>query len=116
MRLSTIVRRLLCSLSAALLAACAATARVEARQAKAFDLAEIERAVEAELKAGRTPGAAVAVVSGDRVVYAKGFGVTSAEEGGAAVTPDTLFRMGSTTKMFTAAALVALAAEGKLRL
>jgi CubicO group peptidase (beta-lactamase class C family) len=116
MRLSTLARQLWCSLSAALLVACAAVPRVEARQAKAFDFAELERAVEAELKAGHTPGAAVAVVSGDRVVYAKGFGVTSAEEGGSAVTPDTLFRMGSTTKMFTAAALVALASEGKIRL
>jgi CubicO group peptidase (beta-lactamase class C family) len=42
--------------------------------------------------------------------------VTSAEEGGAAVNADTLFRMGSTTKMFTAAALVTLASEGKIRL
>jgi len=89
--------------------------RVEARQAKAFDFAELDQVVEAELKAGHTPGAALVVVSGDRIVYARGFGVTSAEEGGAAVTPDTLFRMGSTTKMFTAAAIVTLAGEGKIR-
>lgn len=116
MSLSTRARRLPCVLTAALLFACAVAPRAEARQAKAFDFAELDRAVEAELKAGHTPGAAVAVVSGDRVVYAKGFGVTSAEAGGAAVTPDTLFRMGSTTKMFTAAALVTLASEGKIRL
>lgn len=116
MRLSTFARQLWCGLSAALLVACAFVPRVEARQAKAFDFAELERAVEAELKAGHTPGAAVAVVSGDRIVYVKGFGVTSAEGDGAAVTPDTLFRMGSTTKMFTAAALVTLASEGKIRL
>lgn len=103
-------------LLAALLVACAAAPRADARQAKAFDFAELDKTVEAELKAGHTPGAAVAVVSGDRIVYAKGFGVTSADEGAAAVTPDTLFRMGSTTKMFTAAALVTLASEGKIRL
>lgn len=112
----TLVRKILRSLSAALLVACAFMPRVEARQAKAIDFAELDKAVEAELKAGHTPGAAVAIVSGDRVVYARGFGVTSAEEGGAVVTPDTLFRMGSTTKMFTAAALVTLAGEGKIRL
>lgn len=116
MRHSTLVRQLSRGLSAALLIACAVAARVEARQAKAIDFAELERAIEADLKAGHTPGAAVAVVSGDRVVYVKGFGVTSAEGDGAAVTPDTLFRMGSTTKMFTAAALVTLASEGKIRL
>lgn len=71
---------------------CAAAPRFEARQAKAFDFAELERAVEAELKAGHTPGASVAVVSGDRIIYAKGFGVTSAEGDGAAVTPHTLLR------------------------
>jgi CubicO group peptidase (beta-lactamase class C family) len=116
MRRSDFVRQLSGGLSAALLFACAVVPRAHARQAKAFDFAEPDKAVEAELQAGHTPGAAVAVVSGDRVVYAKGFGVTSAEEGGTPVTPDTLFRMGSTTKMFTAAALVTLASEGKLRL
>lgn len=72
-------------------------------------LAEIEKAIEAEMTAAKTPGAAVAVISGDKVVFAKGFGTTSAE-GGTTVTADTLFRMGSTTKMFTAAAVLALAA------
>lgn len=110
------MRKILRSLSALLLIVSAFTPLVEARQAKAIDFAELERSIEAELKAGHTPGAAVAVVSGDRIVYAKGFGVTSAEGGGRAVTPDTLFRMGSTTKMFTAAALVTLASEGKIRL
>lgn len=81
----------------------------------ARDFAELERVAEEELRETKTPGAAVAVISGGRVVFAKGFGTTSAE-GGQPVTPDTLFRLGSTTKMFTGAALVALAEQGKLRL
>lgn len=113
---STLARKLSGGLLAAVVFACAYAPRVDARQTKAIDFAELDKAVEAEIKAGHTPGAAVAVVVGDRIVYAKGFGVTSAEGDGAAVTPDTLFRMGSTTKMFTAAALVTLASEGKLRL
>jgi CubicO group peptidase (beta-lactamase class C family) len=116
MRHATLARKLSCGLLAALVFACAVAPRVHARQAKAIDFAELDKAVEAELKNGHTPGAAVAVVVGDRIVYAKGFGSTSAEGDGAAVTPDTLFRMGSTTKMFTAAALVTLASEGKIRL
>lgn len=116
MRHPTLVRKLSGGLLAALLVACAVAPRADARRAKAIDFAELDEVVEAELKDGHTPGAAVAVVSGDRVVYAKGFGVTSAEDGGRAVTPETLFRMGSTTKMFTAAALVTLASEGKIRL
>ena len=116
MRHTTLARQLFCGLLAVLLVACAVAPRAVAQQAKAFDFAELEKTVEAELKAGHTPGAAVAVVSGDRVVYVKGFGMTSAEGDGSPVTADTLFRMGSTTKMLTAAALVTLASEGKLRL
>lgn len=84
-------------------------------QTKAFDYAELDRIIETEMKANRTPGASVAVVLGDKIVYVKGFGTTSAEETNQ-VTSDTLFRMGSTTKMFTAAALVTLAEQGKVKL
>src|SRR5262245_11177738 len=79
------------------------------------DFGELEKVALAELAETNTPGAAVGVVSGDRLVFAKGFGVSNVETG-APVTPDMLFRLGSTTKMFTAAALVTLAEEGKLKL
>jgi CubicO group peptidase (beta-lactamase class C family) len=79
------------------------------------DLSELEKTILEELKETNTPGAAVAVVSGDRVIFAKGFGVSNIETG-APVAPDMLFRIGSTTKMYTTAALVALAEEGKLKL
>jgi CubicO group peptidase (beta-lactamase class C family) len=49
------------------------------------------------------------------VLFAKGFGVASVETQ-APVTPEMLFRLGSTTKMFVGAALAGLAEEGKLRL
>ncbi len=84
-------------------------------QTKTLDYVELERIIEAELKTNKTPGAAVAIVVGDKIVYAKGFGLTSAESGNP-VNADTLFRMGSTTKMFTAAALVTLADVGKIKL
>jgi CubicO group peptidase (beta-lactamase class C family) len=79
------------------------------------DFAELEKVVLDELKATNTPGAAIGIVRGDRLIYAKGFG-TSNVETGAPVTPNMLFRLGSTTKMFTAAALVQLAEAGKLKL
>src|SRR5215470_900223 len=79
------------------------------------DFGELEKVALAELAETNTPGAAVGVVSGDRLVLAKGFGVSNVETG-APVTPDMLFRLGSTTKMFTAAALVTLSEEGKLKL
>lgn len=84
-------------------------------QTKAINFAELERTIEAEMQANKTPGASVAIISSDKIIYAKGFGVTSAEEK-ISVSPDTLFRMGSTTKMFTAAALVSLADAGKIKL
>ncbi|HEX8492066.1 MAG TPA: serine hydrolase domain-containing protein [Pyrinomonadaceae bacterium] len=84
----------------------------QAEQAK-FD--ELRKVLREELKKTNTPGAALAIVSGDRVIFAEGFGVANVETG-APVTPDMLFRLGSTTKMFTGAALVTLAANGKLKL
>lgn len=83
--------------------------------AQTVDYAELEKTIDAELKETKTPGAAVAIVAGDRVIFSKGFGATSAE-GGNPVSAETLFRMGSTTKMFTAAALVSLAEKGKIKL
>ncbi len=88
--------------------------KAEARPGAA-DFRRLERVVRAELKEKRVPGAAVAVVVGDRVVFAKGFGVASAETR-EPVTPDTLFRVGSTTKVFTALTLLSLAEEGRLDL
>jgi CubicO group peptidase (beta-lactamase class C family) len=79
------------------------------------DFNELEKVAFQELQDRRTPGAAIAVIKGDQVIYAKGFGVASVETG-APVTPETLFRLGSTTKMFTAAALVTLADQGKIKL
>ena len=79
------------------------------------DFGRLDEVVLAELKATRTPGGAIAIVSGDRVIYVKGYGVANIETG-APVTPEMLFRMGSTTKMFTAAALATLGDMGKVRL
>ena len=79
------------------------------------DLNGLERVAVAELGATGTPGAAVAVVSGDRTVFLKGFGVASVETG-LPVTPDTLFYSGGLSRLFTSAALVSLADEGKIDL
>ena len=79
------------------------------------DFTQLEKVALEELKESNTPGAAVAVVSGDRLVFAKGFGVANIETG-APVTPDTLFRIGSVTKMFTAAVLVTLAENKRMKL
>ena len=80
-----------------------------------LDTRELENVILAELRETNTPGAAVGIVSGSRLIFAKGFGVSNTETE-APVTPDMLFRLGSTTKMFTSAAVVKLAEDGKLSL
>ncbi|MEP7289905.1 MAG: serine hydrolase domain-containing protein [Chloroflexota bacterium] len=63
----------------------------------------------------RTPGLAFGVVLDGELVYAGGVGVqnTSTKE---VVTPDSIFRIASMTKSFTAMSVVKLRDEGKLRL
>lgn len=79
------------------------------------DWSDLERAVREEMEKSNTPGAAMAIVQGDRVVFSRGFGVANVETK-EPVQPGTLFRMASTTKMFTAAAALQLVEEGKLKL
>ncbi|SPF38671.1 putative Serine-type D-Ala-D-Ala carboxypeptidase [Candidatus Sulfopaludibacter sp. SbA4] len=81
----------------------------------AQDFAPLEQSAREELAKFNVPGAAMAIVKGDRVVFSKGFGTANVETG-EAVRPEMLFRLGSTTKMFTATALVELSLEGKIDL
>lgn len=80
-----------------------------------FDEAKIVDVATAEMKATNTPGAALGIVRDGQLIWSRGLGVASVETQ-QPITSDTLFRLGSTTKMFTAAALVGLAEEGKLNL
>lgn len=75
----------------------------------------MEKTIEAEMAQTRTPGAALVIVKEGAVVYARGFGRASVE-GTVPVTPSTAFRLGSTTKMLTAVAVLSLVADGKLSL
>lgn len=78
-----------------------------------LDAAAIDRIVQEALAAWGVPGASVAIVQGDEVVYIQGFGVK--ELGNAApVTADTIFAIGSTTKAFVSAAMAILVDEGKM--
>lgn len=82
-------------------------------RAQSFDPATIDSMVQDALRAFGVPGASVAIVKGDEVIYLKGHGVKRV--GGAEpVTPDTLFAIGSTTKAMTATAMAMLVDEGKM--
>ena len=65
--------------------------------------------------AGKAPGCAVGIAQGGRPVYERAFGMADLEFG-IANTPQTIFESGSVAKQFTAASIVLLALEGKLRL
>lgn len=75
----------------------------------------LDSAITAELARTRTPGAQVAVVVDGKLAYSKGYGVADIETK-RPVTEHTLFRVGSVTKMVTAATLTQLAADGTLDL
>lgn len=79
------------------------------------DLGRLEATIRTELSETGAPGAAVAVVSGDRVLWAKGIGIANVETG-EPVTPAHLFHIGSITKVLTATAVASLAEQGKLGL
>ena len=66
----------------------------------------VDRFVTAEMSAAHVPGAALAVVEGDRIVHVKGYGV--ADPGGTPVGPQTPFVLGSLSKSFTALAVMQL--------
>jgi CubicO group peptidase (beta-lactamase class C family) len=78
------------------------------------DFAAIDRYVQKQMDETRMPGVALGIVKGDRIVHLKGFG--EADPSGRAVTPQTPFIIGSTTKSFTALAVMQLVEAGKVEL
>jgi CubicO group peptidase (beta-lactamase class C family) len=67
------------------------------------------------IAADRTPGAGIAIVLDGKLAFRGGVGVKSLR-GRQPVSGETLFRVGSMSKMITAAALLALVDRGQLRL
>ena len=100
-------------MSVLLLASLIPTTSISAQQDR--DYSELEKVALAELKETNTPGAAVVVVSGERAVFVKGFGVANIETG-VPVSTGTLLRIGGMSKFLVATVLVSLAEEGKLDL
>src|SRR3954469_10890803 len=73
---------------------------------------DFEAYIRSGMKAYDVPGVAVGIVTGDRLVYAKGFGVRS-KTGGAAVDPRTVFQIGSAAKGFLATTMAIAVDHGK---
>jgi len=76
-------------------------------------LARFEKYAIREMPKWKVPGMSMAVVKGDKVVYAKGFG-TKRFGTDRPVDKNTIFQVGSTTKAFTVALMATLVDEDKV--
>jgi CubicO group peptidase (beta-lactamase class C family) len=94
---------------AALLLACVACAALPARADKLDD------AILHEMKRSHVPGVSVLVARNGKVIREQGYGMADLEHN-IKVTPKTVFQSGSIGKTFTAALIVLLAEDGKLKL
>ncbi len=75
----------------------------------------LDDAIRAEMKRANVPGVGIAVVRNGKIVLEKGYGLANVEHD-VKVTPKTMFQSGSVGKTFTAALIMLLAEEGKLKL
>src|SRR5258705_2592607 len=76
---------------------------------------ELEAYIASGMKRFDTHGLAIGIVAGDKLIYAKGFGVRS-KAGGAPVDTRTVFQIGSNTKAFLTTTMAIMFDRGKFRL
>jgi len=83
--------------------------------ASAQDAKAIDEIVSGAMAKNHTPGLSLAVVRDGKVAYENGYGFADIENKVPA-TPETVYEIGSVTKQFTAAMVLQLLGEGKLKL
>jgi D-alanyl-D-alanine carboxypeptidase len=96
-------------------ALCVTTSGAHAQSSRAAIIARLDSIAQAPVKSGAVAGIAVAVVQGHDTLLMKGYGYADLENQ-LAVTPQTVFRIGSLTKQFTSSAVMQLVEQQKLRL
>ncbi len=105
--------------SALLLTAFPLLARAEVPLQEQPQIADATRVfdlwVEQHIAHRTVPGLSIAVVYDQELVWSKGYGFSDLESETPA-TPDTVYRIGSITKLFTSTAILQLRDQGKLRL
>jgi CubicO group peptidase (beta-lactamase class C family) len=82
--------------------------------AQSADFQAIDAYVAAQMQAMHVPGVALGIVRGDQIVHLRGFGV--ATPAGQRMTAQTPLILGSTSKSFTALAIMQLVEGGKISL
>lgn len=78
-------------------------------------LIELKNSILEILRETKTPGAGVALVTGDEIVWLEGLGKADIENN-VAVNENTMFRLGSISKMYVALAILKLQEVGRLSL
>ncbi|WP_432381404.1 serine hydrolase domain-containing protein [Duganella sp. P38] len=76
---------------------------------------QVERYLQAEMRARQIPGLQVAVIQRGKIVLAKSYGVAELPHA-IPVTPDSVFSINSATKSFTGVAIMQLVEQGKVDL
>jgi len=107
------IKRVAAVMVSSVIALCMASG--QQREKTPTPIADLRNAIEAVLHETRTPGAAVVIVSRDKVEWMVGLGKADVVAN-KPVTPETLFRIGSISKSFAALAALKLQEEGKLKL
>jgi CubicO group peptidase (beta-lactamase class C family) len=79
-----------------------------------LDIVAIDAYIENLMAENQIPGLALSIVHNDEIVYTQGYGVAGLD--GTQVTPQTPFIIGSTSKSFTALAVMQLVEAGKIDL
>ena len=108
----------LCLLAFALsvaLVSCRSAGPKEEKPKPAQSIEELRQQLEKILNDTHTPGVSVAIVHRDGPEWISGVGKSDVTSG-QTVTPDTLFRIGSTSKAFATMSILLLADQGKLSL
>jgi CubicO group peptidase (beta-lactamase class C family) len=104
------------AIAAATLAGCAVAPSKPERVARG-DFESVKRYVgeltRYEMRKHDVVGLSIAVVDDQKIAWAGGFGYAD-KAAGVAATPDTVYRVGSISKLFTATAAMRLAEQGKL--
>ncbi|MEQ7053754.1 cyclic peptide export ABC transporter [Paenibacillaceae sp. P-4] len=78
-------------------------------------LEQIESWVQEQMEHAEIPGMSVTIVSGDQIILQRGYGFKDVSAG-TAISPSTLFEIGSNSKAFTGLAVLKLAKENRLHL
>ena len=76
---------------------------------------KIEASITKMMKENQIPGLAIGIIKNKQIAYSKGFGIADIRTG-TAVTPETVFQLGSDSKMMVGIAMMQLKDQGRIDL